>query len=650
MVVNLLDKKCGCGDTKDRRAFRLNAVVEYDPTRTLTLRNRFVRDMEKRFNWVKKQVREKLVTDNFLAPDIDIRRIFGLVENTEYPHKDSKIKAFNRWLEGMLEQGLLESTVRGFASPTGWSDPYIEKAYNQGVKRARQEMTAVGKGGRAGFGSAHANELEAMKTRTFDEIRGVSRAVQQSMSRTLAQGMAEGRSPREIAKRINEASVDKLGVVRGRTIARTETIRAHHIANIEEYQQAGVEGVAIKAEWVTAGTRVCQICQALEGTIWKLEEIKGAIPAHPQCRCVAVPVVQAPRRRRGQPRARYDRTKRPQNVKGVAGHLPPCVINADGLEINVSRKCASKKDMEKVKRARDSYVKADKSMQDLGKHNEYRIARFLRGIQQPNKKPYDVHLGNKHLIEVKTLIKTTKDRVHMRGDSRGNKERFFARWKRKFKGAKNHVVAIDTRGGKIQIYHREGVGAFRFNTMEKVTPKRLAEIMGVKNPGRLGNLRVLDPKIVGDFEGALKSRVGVVKPKRKPKAKPKAKKVLKTPKPKTVKIPKTIIPIDKIDDVSEAFETHIAKSINENIPKHVQTKLKKEGVRVKIGSRQSIINPEMKGVGSGQGATWDSIGGAFSPHNNVIQIPELFMLRAEGISYGMKKYTSIQSDMNLVML
>jgi len=68
--------------------------------------------------------------------------------------------------------------------------------------------------------------------------------------------MAEGLSPRTIARRLNDR-VDKIGKVRARALARTEIIRAHHSANVQEYRMAGIEKVRVKAEWVTAGFNVC---------------------------------------------------------------------------------------------------------------------------------------------------------------------------------------------------------------------------------------------------------------------------------------------------------------------------------------------------------------------------------------------------------
>ena len=109
------------------------------------------------------------------------------------------------------------------------------------------------------------------------------------ISTILAQGMAEGQNPNILARRINDR-VDKIGIVRAKILARTEVIRAHHTATIQEYMNWDVVGVKVLAEWSTAGdNRVCSLCKPLQGKIYTLDEILPMIPRHPQCRCIALP-------------------------------------------------------------------------------------------------------------------------------------------------------------------------------------------------------------------------------------------------------------------------------------------------------------------------------------------------------------------------
>ncbi|MCR4284540.1 MAG: phage head morphogenesis protein, partial [archaeon] len=92
-------------------------------------------------------------------------------------------------------------------------------------------------------------------------------------------------------KNITE-KIDFIGIGRATTLARTEVIRAHHLANINEYRQYGVELAGVKAEWRTVGDdRVCELCAPNDGKIYALDEIEPLIPLHPNCRCMAVPIV-----------------------------------------------------------------------------------------------------------------------------------------------------------------------------------------------------------------------------------------------------------------------------------------------------------------------------------------------------------------------
>jgi len=46
----------------------------------------------------------------------------------------------------------------------------------------------------------------------------------------------------------------------------------------------------LMAEWQTAGDeRVCPLCEPLDGTVMTIEEARGLIPRHPNCRCMWVP-------------------------------------------------------------------------------------------------------------------------------------------------------------------------------------------------------------------------------------------------------------------------------------------------------------------------------------------------------------------------
>jgi SPP1 gp7 family putative phage head morphogenesis protein len=143
-------------------------------------------------------------------------------------------------------------------------------------------------------------------SRVYNELKGITAAMDQQISRVLAQGLADGDNPRLLARKlvstINGDGVDRLGVTdtlgrfiparrRAELLARTETIRAHHMALMQEYRNWRVEGVYVNAELVTAGDdRVCTRCSSLEGRVYTLEEAENIVPVHPLCRCTMIPV------------------------------------------------------------------------------------------------------------------------------------------------------------------------------------------------------------------------------------------------------------------------------------------------------------------------------------------------------------------------
>jgi SPP1 gp7 family putative phage head morphogenesis protein len=201
------------------------------------------------------------------------------------------------WLADQEKKGILETqirpTARTIAVDQRWTDVYVRSAYQKGIARGRAELrkanypvasfTETPGGLSTVFNQPfHADRVGALYTRTFNELKGITAAMDQQISRVLAQGLVEGMNPRPLAKLLADR-VNKIGITRARVLARTEVVRAHHAASVAEYRQAGVEGVSVQVEWLTAGYNVCPICEALEGNIYSLDEIEGMIPRHPNC-------------------------------------------------------------------------------------------------------------------------------------------------------------------------------------------------------------------------------------------------------------------------------------------------------------------------------------------------------------------------------
>jgi SPP1 gp7 family putative phage head morphogenesis protein len=308
-------------------------INQYDPTRTLTLRNVFVRDFNRRFRELEQVVVIAIVNEDVLG--LIEEPIFVAAQELttpgikafDFPRSQDKVEGFMRWFERQSGRALLESTEFqqiGEGVETAWTNQYISDSYKRGVQRARYELRkagfnvpSIGESGGAGTimnNPFHVDRLGLLYSRVFTELRGVNATMDRQISQVLTQGIADGDNPRLLARKlrrvINGVGPDKLGLDisyihpttgrqvsyfmsgarRAEILARTEIIRAHHQAMIQEYKNWKVEGVIVKAEWLTAGDkRVCSECEGLEGEVFPLEVINNMIPKHPQCRCVALP-------------------------------------------------------------------------------------------------------------------------------------------------------------------------------------------------------------------------------------------------------------------------------------------------------------------------------------------------------------------------
>ena len=300
--------------------------VNRDPTRTTALRNAFAREMKRRFRHLRGLIRKAIVEED----------VFGLTGNTiqqitflqtpgrrafDFPRSNQKVRAFMSWLAQQVLNGILSTSLGrgniiqvGVGIESAWTDVFILDSYRRGVIRARSQLIVGGfdvpplsaTGGiEASMASLfHIDRVGLLFTRTFNELKGITNAMDQIISRILAQGIADGLNPRTLAKNINHvisgrggtlAIRDSLGRFisaerRAVILARTEIIRAYSEATLQEFENWKVEGVRVKAEWITAGDeRVCPDCAGLEGSIFTIEEAQGMLPLHAQCRCAWIP-------------------------------------------------------------------------------------------------------------------------------------------------------------------------------------------------------------------------------------------------------------------------------------------------------------------------------------------------------------------------
>ena len=282
-------------------------TTQIDPTRTTLLRRQFIADMVRRFKAVSLEIQVLVVDDDvFGLQNIGIRFVSDLVGNIElqawrFQTNPQKVRSYRTWLKQQVDQNILVQI--GGVTSKPWTATYIESAYRKGVLRAytdsRREFLsgpsdifASGRDEflRTAFSSPEAlSKVELLYERAFTELQGVTAAMDQQMSRILAEGLAQGQAPATIARDLRD-NVTKLTNTRAKVIARTEIIRAHAEGQLDAFEELGVKELGLLAEWSTAGDdRVCPQCDELEGVVMTVKEARGLLPRHPNCRCTWVP-------------------------------------------------------------------------------------------------------------------------------------------------------------------------------------------------------------------------------------------------------------------------------------------------------------------------------------------------------------------------
>jgi hypothetical protein len=315
--------------------------MPYDPTRTTSIRRNFVRAVNRRWRELKTDIRMSILDQDCfnILPDVaalsapanssalgafaaDPVKAVSLTATSRkqfmFETDAGKVEGFMSWLVGQEQEGVLEMVYRPGQplKPQPWSNMYIDSAYRQGIRRSYAELHRIGYDPPVPIDMAftqpvHIQRVEALYLRTFEDLKTVTEATNAQMRRHVIEtlnsdlplAIAEGQSPRVVARQLVRNlfdRVDKVGIVRSRAIARSEIIRAHHKATMTEYRQASEEmEVTIKAELSTAGEGACEVCLALEdGGPYTLRKAEGMIPVHPNCRCAAIPAAESLEKRR----------------------------------------------------------------------------------------------------------------------------------------------------------------------------------------------------------------------------------------------------------------------------------------------------------------------------------------------------------------
>ena len=270
-------------------------ILRYDPTRTTTLRRVLTTALNTKILLLQRDIREYLAKrderkwyDGKHAEEVTefeywlTRHLAARFPASEWIKylMPSYIKGVSRsYTEGrrslpeQLQLGGKQEFLRGILTPTSF----------RGISLNAQPQT--------GFSTnphlrGPLNErLEALTKRFDTEIKGVTTDIAKRLARGVLDGLEKGYNPRKVAR---ELSYELKGIPykRLQTIARTEMIRAHADGQLDGMERLGIKRVGVQVEWVaTPDARVCRLCAEMNGKTFPLQEARGKIPLHPNCRC-----------------------------------------------------------------------------------------------------------------------------------------------------------------------------------------------------------------------------------------------------------------------------------------------------------------------------------------------------------------------------
>lgn len=259
-----------------------------EPTSTATIRDRYQAELYKRLRAVKGLVRETVATNDALrlsATLAEARRDFNFESDA------GKEAAFEEWFEGALDDEVLEPMDRGqVLQGRHYTAQYVRASSRKGAEYAAKQLRDAGyevtsdEIARSFDSGVHNEKLQTLYLRNYSALNGITDFADREISRVLSEGIAAGENPREMARSLN----DRVGTAttRARTLARTETMHAHHVHAGTRYDEAGVDEVEILTY------DPCPQCRALKADDpYPVSEVPQLLPAHPNCVCGTAPVL-----------------------------------------------------------------------------------------------------------------------------------------------------------------------------------------------------------------------------------------------------------------------------------------------------------------------------------------------------------------------
>jgi SPP1 gp7 family putative phage head morphogenesis protein len=284
------------------------STLRIDPTKTTLLRRAFMADVSRRFFWLRKRIEQVVSTEDALglAPTSTSLVLHADQNVWRFATDDQKLAYFQRWFKKQVAAGILEVDAQG----QPWTAKYVDSAYKKGLLKSYMDAHKADlikkqpgyKGTKEEYLRSsflqpeRVSKVKMLALRPYEDLNGISAVMGQHMAHILSQGMADGSHPTVIARKMTN-TIKGLTRQRALTIARTEVIHAHAEGQLDTFEDLGVDKVGLEAEWLTAkDLDVCPLCKKLEGVVMSVDEARGLLPRHPNCRCAWAPALRGHKR------------------------------------------------------------------------------------------------------------------------------------------------------------------------------------------------------------------------------------------------------------------------------------------------------------------------------------------------------------------
>lgn len=245
-----------------------------DPSRTKTLRTRYIADFTRRWKLVR-QGTKTVITE---------REFVGLTP-------EQQARSVARYVDALIGRAVFDDGV--------WQSQYIQGAYVRGLGNAVEDLRRggyrdVGNPGDIVAQTAHAAAIATLLARYNADLRKIQSSTVQEVIDKMTLALVAGLPLPDVADEVDKR-IRGVGLVRSGALAQTAAVATVAAATLALLERTGVRFVSpdVEMEFVTAGdARVCSKCLGLSTRdnghgpgIYTIEQARGILPAHIKCRC-----------------------------------------------------------------------------------------------------------------------------------------------------------------------------------------------------------------------------------------------------------------------------------------------------------------------------------------------------------------------------